>query len=110
MKLFIQRVCGRLCNLNNNGVFHTETICAAAECPSFPLVPKGYTSNNVKLLCIVLPGFESCTRYLWNADEDFLSLFLRTNIMCQAKFFMSSDRITASCQSDNIIVSRNINT
>ena len=53
MQLFIQKVCARLCNLNNHGVIHTETICAAAELPSFPIVPKGYTSiekNNVKLL------------------------------------------------------------
>ena len=43
MQLFILRVCARLCNLNNNGEIHPETICAAAECPSFALVPKGYT-------------------------------------------------------------------
>ena len=53
MQLFIQRVYARDCNLNNNGVIHPETICAAAECPIFPLLRKGYTSiekNNVKLL------------------------------------------------------------
>ena len=32
------------CNLNSNGVIHPETICAAAECPTFPLLRKGYTS------------------------------------------------------------------
>ena len=36
------RVCARLCNLNNNGVTHPETICAAAEGPSFAFVPKAY--------------------------------------------------------------------
>ena len=48
MQLFIQRVCARLCNLNNNAVIHLETICAAAECSSFPLFPKGYTSIGKK--------------------------------------------------------------
>ena len=38
MQLLIQRVYAHDCNLNNNGVIHPETICAAAECP------KGYTS------------------------------------------------------------------
>ena len=42
MQLFIQRVYARDCNLNNNGVIHPETICAAAECPTFPLLCKGY--------------------------------------------------------------------
>ena len=31
MQLFIQRVCARLRNMNNNGEIHPETICAAAE-------------------------------------------------------------------------------
>ena len=44
MQLFIQRVYARDCNLDYNGVIHTETICAAAECPTFPLLRKGYTS------------------------------------------------------------------
>ena len=44
MQLFIQRVYAQDCNLNNNGVIHPETICAAAECPTFPLLLKGYTS------------------------------------------------------------------
>ena len=48
MQLFIQRVYARDCNLNNNGVFHPETICAAAECPTFPLLRKGYTSIEIK--------------------------------------------------------------
>ena len=53
MQLFIQRVYARDCNLNNNGVIYTETICAAAELPSLSLLRKGYTSIekiNVKLL------------------------------------------------------------
>ena len=53
MQLFIQKVYAQDCNLNNNSVIHPETICAAAECPTFPLLRKGYTSiekNNVKLL------------------------------------------------------------
>ena len=41
---FIQRVYARDCYLNNNGVIHPETICAAAECPTFPLLRKWYTS------------------------------------------------------------------
>ena len=44
MQLFIQRVYARDCILNNNGVIHPETICAAAECPTFPLLRKWYTS------------------------------------------------------------------
>ena len=54
MELFIQNVCIRLCKLNNNGVINPETVCAAADSPPFPLVPKGHTSiekSNVKLLC-----------------------------------------------------------
>ena len=43
MQLSIQRVYARDCNLNNNGVIHLETICAAAECPTFPLLRKEYT-------------------------------------------------------------------
>ena len=31
MQLFIQMVYARDCNLNNNGVIHSETICAVAE-------------------------------------------------------------------------------
>ena len=42
LQLFIQRVCTRLCNLNNNSVIHPETICAAIELLSFPFVPKAY--------------------------------------------------------------------
>ena len=55
MQLFIQRVYAQDFNLNNNGVIHPETICAAAECPTFPLLRKGYTSIekiNVKLRCL----------------------------------------------------------
>ena len=44
MQLFIQRVYARECNLNDNGEIHPETICAAAECPTFPLLRKGCTS------------------------------------------------------------------
>ena len=44
MQLLIQMVYARDCYLNNNGVIHPETICAAAEWPSFPLLRKGYTS------------------------------------------------------------------
>ena len=47
MQLFIQRVYAQGCNLNNNGVFYPETICAAAECTSIE-------KFNVKLLCIEL--------------------------------------------------------
>ena len=39
-----QRVYARDCNLNNNGAIHPETICAASEWPSFPLLRKVYTS------------------------------------------------------------------
>ena len=48
MHLFIQNVCIRLCKLNNNGVIHPETVCAAANSPSFPLVLKGNTSLEKK--------------------------------------------------------------
>ena len=63
MQSFIQRVYAQDCNLNNNGVIPPETICAAAECPTFPLLRKGLPSLyygkriqvwkkiNVKLLC-----------------------------------------------------------
>ena len=44
MQLFIQRAYARDCNVNINGVIHPETICAAAECPTFPLQRKEYTS------------------------------------------------------------------
>ena len=47
MQLFIQRVFAQDCNLNNNGGIHPETICAAAECPTFPLLRKGYTSIEI---------------------------------------------------------------
>ena len=52
MQLFIQmvHVYARDCNLNNNGVIHPETICAAADRPSFPLLRRG-KHINVKLLC-----------------------------------------------------------
>ena len=57
MHLFIQRVFAQDCNLNDNGVIHPETICAAAECPAFPLRTLYYVKgiqvkNNVKLLCL----------------------------------------------------------
>ena len=44
MQSFIQRVYAQDCNLNNNGVIPPETICAAAECPTFPLLRKGLPS------------------------------------------------------------------
>ena len=44
MQLFIQMVYARDCNLNNNSVIQPETICAAAEWPSLPLLRKGYIS------------------------------------------------------------------
>ena len=43
-----QRVYAQDCNLNNNGVIHPETICAAAERPTFHLLRKGYTSIEKK--------------------------------------------------------------
>ena len=45
MQLFIQMVYARDCNLNNNSVIRPETICAAAEWPSIPLLRRGYTSK-----------------------------------------------------------------
>ena len=56
--MFIQRVCTQLCNLNKkNGVIHPETICAAAELPSFPFVNKkvyiALKKNNVKPPCYI---------------------------------------------------------
>ena len=48
MQLFIQRVCTRICNLNNNSVIHPETICAVTELLSFPFVPKEYTGIEKK--------------------------------------------------------------
>ena len=68
MRLFIQRVCARLCNLNNNGVIHPETICAAAECLFFALVAIGYTSaitySHLQSVLITGHSFQRFTNYI----------------------------------------------